>query len=124
MNQPTSQADYLKLWQQRLRAMAENADDLQHLESRREKLQTILDQALAAFQDQGAATAEKQASSRRLEALLTEGRKVATFLNAGIREHYGDRSEKLAEFRLKPFRGRRPQTEAPEPPPPQPEDAQ
>jgi len=122
MSKPTSQADYLKAWQQLLVALAENAVDLPHLESRREKLQAILNEALPVFQEQAASTAMKQDASRRLEDLLSRGRTVATFLHAGIREHYGKRSEKLAEFRLQPFRGRRPQAETPEPPP-QPEDA-
>ena len=125
MPQPSSHADHLTLWQHRLRAMSENATELQHLESRREKLQDILTQAHTVFQEQSAAKAAKQDASRRLEFLLSEGRKVFTFLNAGLREHYGKDSEKLAEFLLMPFRGRRPKTEppAPPPPPPLPEDA-
>lgn len=40
------------------------------------------------------------------------------FLNAGLRQHYGKDSEKLAEFNLVPFRGRRAKSEPPVPPMP------
>ena len=107
MDQPTSQADYLNAFQHRLNALEANIDELQHLDSRRLKLQEIYKAAILAHQDQSAATAAKQDASRKLAALLAEGQAVMTFLNAGIREHYGKDSEKLAEFKLQPFRGRR-----------------
>jgi hypothetical protein len=122
MDQPSSQADHLTVWQFRLRAMEENAADIPHLETRRIKLQDILNRAHIAVRDQAAAAAEKQDASRRLEALIAEGRMAMTFLNACLREHYGKDSEKLAEFKLMPYRGRRPKVE--EPPAPTPEDAQ
>jgi hypothetical protein len=100
-------AQSLKDWRHRLTALDGNKDDVQHLETRREKLQGIHDGALAAIRDQAAATALKQDASKRLEVLMKEGRKVDTFLTTGLREHYGDRSEKLEEFQIKPFRGRR-----------------
>lgn len=107
MEQPTSQADFLNVWQLRLDALEVNSNELPHLDSRRLRLQEIRNEALIAHRDQAAARAAKQDASRRLEALLAEGRTVMTFLNAGIREHYGKDSEKLAEFKLQPFRGRR-----------------
>lgn len=111
MDQPTSQADYLNSFQHRLNALEANINELQHLDSRRLKLQEIHKAAILAHQDQSAATAAKQDASRKLAALLAEGQAVMTFLNAGIREHYGKDSEKLAEFKLQPFRGRRAKSE-------------
>ena len=111
MAQPTSQADYLNAFQHRLNALEANINEIQHLDTRRLKLQEIHKSAILAFQDQSAATAAKQDASRRLEALLAEGQTVMTFLSAGIREHYGKDSEKLAEFKLQPFRGRRAKSE-------------
>jgi len=107
MEQPTSQADHMKLWQHRLGAMEANGNDLGHLESGREKLQGIESRAQLAFRSQSAATAAKQEASKELEILIAEGRLVMAFLNAGLRDHYGKDSEKLAEFNLSPFRGRR-----------------
>lgn len=115
---PKTQADYLNTWHHRLRALNENEEALLHLETRRDKLQVILDSANLAIRDQAAARASKQDASRRLEELLDEGRRVDGFLVAGLREHYGKESEKLAEFLIQPFRGRRAKAaEKPEPPP-------
>ena len=119
----TRQSDVIKKWQTLVSALADNIGDLEHLSTRFVKLQDFLGEAIQALQEQAAARASKQAASRRLEGLLNEGQKVATFLNVGIREHYGNRSEKLAEFRLQPLRGRRPAVKT-DPPPPQPELAQ
>jgi hypothetical protein len=55
---------------------------------------------------QAAFAASKQGATQRLQALLTDGRKLATFLRSGIRQQYGNRSEKLVEFDLQPFRAR------------------
>jgi len=120
----TSQADYIKQWQDLVSALAENADDLPHLQTRFIKLQSILAQTVGVVQEQAASRAAKQEASRRLESLLSEGQKVVTFLRAGVREHYGNRSEKLAEFHLQPLRGRRPLGRTEPEPPPQPEIAQ
>lgn len=113
---PKTQAGSMKAWQHRLRALAENADEVVHLQSKRDKLQGIHDSTLNALREQAAAKALKQEASRSLEALVAEGNKVDSFLCAGLREHYGNRSEKLAEFDLQPFRGRRPAKVLPPPP--------
>jgi uncharacterized protein (DUF2336 family) len=120
MTQPTSQADHLKLWQLRLGAMEANAAELQDLEPGRQKLQAIVNGAQSAFQVQFSATAARQESSRTLETLVSEGRLVMAYLNAGLKEHYGKDSEKLIEFGIQPFRGQRPKPAKPEPPPPPP----
>jgi len=115
----------MQLWQQRLRALEANAVELQHLESRREKLQILVNNAHSAFQVQSSTTAAKQEASKELEDLMAEGRLVMAFLNAGLREHYGKSSEKLKEFGLQPFRGLSAKSAKPEPPPPPlPEDVQ
>jgi hypothetical protein len=110
-----TQADHLKTWHNLLRALDENAADLSHLETRTEKLRTIVALAINAFQDQAANTAAKQSATRRLEEVLSQGNKTVSFLHAGLREHYGNRSEKLTEFGLQPFRNRRPQPEISQP---------
>ena len=118
MDQPTSQADHLKIWQHRLRALEANVNELADLEPGREKLQGIESRAQAALRIQSAAAAAKQEASKELDALIAEGRLVMAFLNAGLRQHYGKDSEKLAEFNLAPFRGRRAKAEPPAPPAP------
>ena len=123
MEQPSSQADHMKQWQLRLRALEANVNELAHLDSGRVKLLSIESRAQVAFQKQLSATAAKQEASRELEILIAEGRLVMAFLNAGLREHYGKDNEKLSEFQITPFRGRRAKVAPPPPPPPPPEDA-
>lgn len=83
-----------------------NTGDVTHLEMHLDKLGTFLTQVDEIEKQQAALTASKQEASKQLRALLTDGTKVATFIKAGLREHYGNRAEKLVEFGLQPFRGR------------------
>lgn len=113
---PRTYADSLKGWKQRLLALANNIDEVSHLQSKRDKLQGIYDGTVNAMRDQSTATALKQVASRNVEAFIAEGNKVDTFLCVGVREHYGNRSEKLAEFDLQPLRARYPAKVLPPPP--------
>jgi hypothetical protein len=63
--------------------------------------------------------------TRQLQEALVEGQRLATVLRLAIKEHYGIRSEKLAEFGLQPVRGRprKAKPAAPEPPAPAPQPA-
>ena len=112
-----NQADSMKGWQHRLQAVTNNGEELVHLLTRRDKLQGIYEGTIVAIQEQSAARAVKQEASRRVEELLAEGNKVDTFLCVGLREFYGNGSEKLAEFGIQPFRGRRPAKVVTVPPP-------
>jgi hypothetical protein len=106
-------------WERLLAAFMANAADFPQLEPYREELEEMLEDVKEAATEQAALTAQKQEASKRVRSLLKAGRKVATFLRLGARRRYGDSSEKLVEFGLKPFRGRpRPQEEEPvvEPP--------
>ncbi|MFL6293405.1 MAG: hypothetical protein ACJ759_21125 [Thermoanaerobaculia bacterium] len=108
MGQPSSQADFLKVWQLRLRALEAKADELADLAPTHAKLQDIETRAQSAFLRQSAAAAAKQEASKEQTVLVAEGRLVMAFLNAGLRQHYGKDSEQLAGFSLMPFRGRGP----------------
>lgn len=87
-------------------ALSANAPDLAHLEGPRTRLERILTDVQEVFKQQAALIASKQDASRRLKTLVTEGQRVANGLRKLVTEHYGLRSEKLAEFGLQPFRGR------------------
>ena len=113
---PSTYADSLKRWQRRVRAVTENIEEVTHLQSKRDKLQGIHDSTLEVLREQAEARALKQEASRNLEALVAEGNKVDTFLCVGLREHYGNRSEKLAEFDIQPFRSKHPAKVLPPPP--------
>lgn len=104
-------------WERLLFALAANIQDLPHLEAHRTLLVAMLGQLREISAQQAAMAASKQEATQRLQELLGEGRKLATFLRAGIRQHYGNRSEKLVEFDLQPLRARtRPAAEGPKPP--------
>jgi hypothetical protein len=99
-------------------ALTANAEDLAHLEGARLHLAKIVTDIEGITQRQAAFTASKQEASKQVRKLLVEGQRVASGMTKFLQEHYGTRSEKLAEFGLQPFRGRKPRTaKTPEPPP-------
>lgn len=103
-------------------ALIANAADLAYLEGTRVRFEALVNEAHAVAREQAALVAGKQQASQRLATLLNEALRMATGLQRLLTEHYGLRSEKLAEFGLQPFRGRQPkeETEEPEAPAPAP----
>ena len=53
---------------------------------------------------QASLTASKQEITKRLATLKAESLKLLTFVDSGVRQHYGNRSEKLVELGQQPFR--------------------
>lgn len=108
--------------QQLSAALAANTADLGHLDGTRQLFDALVVQAQEIVHEQAALKASKQEASRRLEYVLTEGLRLSNVLRLGVKAHYGIRSEKLAEFGMQPFRGRKlapvtePTPENPEPP--------
>lgn len=89
-----------------LAMLTANSTELSHLEYSRLRLAEMLDQAQENAGLQAVHTAAKQEASQQLRALVIEAERLATVLRYSIKQFYGIRSEKLAEFGLKPFRGR------------------
>ena len=118
MSQETTYAGILGEWQRLLVSLTANSEALTNLEGLRLKLESVLERAVALTKEQAATKAAKQQASKDLRALIPEGRRLATLLQRGVREHFGPRAEKLAEFNLQPFRGRprKPATDKPEEP--------
>lgn len=110
--------------QRLLGAMEANREELPQMEPFRAKFAGILTQAQEVIQQQAALKASKQESSKRLQRLLSDGQRLATVVRTAVKEHYGVREEKVAEFGLQPFRGRKAKvvtekpTPTPSPPPP------
>jgi hypothetical protein len=108
-------------WRRLIQPQPANQSDTPHLEGHYARLSALLTQAQDIEKQQAALTAAKQETSKQLKALLVEGRKVAAFIKAGLRERYGRSAEKLVEFGLRPFRGKKSaKPEAPEVKPPAP----
>jgi hypothetical protein len=118
----TRQADVRKEMEDLLAALEAHADELSHLEVPRKALAELvrLVQELSSQLDGLRAT--KQLGSKQLQGALNEGKKLVTFLQMGVRQHYGNRNEKLLAFGVPPFRTRsrevkaRPKPQAPETP--------
>jgi hypothetical protein len=99
---------------QRLLAVLQvNQAELPHLETHRAELDALVDQAGDIFQSQAALAASKQEASQKLASLLTDSLRLATVLRFALKHFYGPTSEKLVEFGIQPFRGRKRQ----DPPP-------
>jgi hypothetical protein len=96
--------------------MQANSADLPHLEISMARLNALLAQGLDLSKEQAIFQAGKQVKTQQLQTVLTEGSRLATLLRNALKAHYGPTSEKLSEFGLKPFRGRKAR-QAPEPDP-------
>lgn len=92
-------------WRRILKPFANNNGELPHLDGHVIKLLSLLAQVEEIAGRQRALAAAKQEMTQQLNALVVEGRKIAAFLKAGLREHYGRKAEKLTEYGLQPFRG-------------------
>ncbi len=119
--QQTRHSDVTTDWEQTSTSVAANINELPHLEAPRAKLQTTLEEVRSLQIQQDLHAAAKQQVSQRLRILLTDGKKLATFLRTGIKEHFGNRSEKLVEFGFQPFRRRKREPVVTKPPGPTPE---
>lgn len=82
-----------------------NRQDLSHVEVTWSTLVDVVTRAEVLVKQQAAFTASKQQTSQELRGLLIEGERLATILRLAIKQRYGIRSEKLAEYRMQPFRG-------------------
>jgi hypothetical protein len=90
--------------------MDANKEELPQLEPFRLKLGGIVTQAFEAAKQQAAHKVGKQESSKQLRQLLTEGNRVANVVRTAVKDHFGPRGEKVAEFGVQPFRGRKAKT--------------
>ena len=100
--------------QRLLARLTSNREELQHLEPSRARFEALFAQIQEAADRQALHTASKQEASQQLNTHLTEAERLATVLQLAVKQHYGIRAEKLADFGLQPFRGR-PRKTAPEP---------
>ena len=88
-------------------ALEANAEDLPQLEMSRARLGELVMELQRVTHLQASLTAQKQEATERLKSLMVEANSVASLLRKGVTVHYGTRSEKLAEFGMEPYRGRK-----------------
>jgi hypothetical protein len=102
---------------QRLRdALNTNSESLKHLEGSLTQYDGMVAKAQELSNRQGALTAEKQETTKQFRETLNEAQRLGTVLRLAVKQHFGIRSEKLAEFNLQPFRGRKASAPLPLPP--------
>jgi hypothetical protein len=99
-------ANDLKEWDLLTAAIAANAPDLPQTEIPRAALGTLRDEMRTLVVEQSLHKANKQQVSKRMAEIHAEGSKLATVLRFLIKQHYGNRSDKLVELGIQPFRGR------------------
>jgi len=107
-------------------SIAANIPDLPHLEQSCLQFVSMVGNLQEVSKQQAALVADKQEASKKFKTLLIECQRLASVLRAAVKQHYGIRSEKLAEYNLQPFRGRKPSEKRrskkqPEPSPVQPQ---
>lgn len=93
--------------QQLAAAIAANTSELPHLEKSSLQYIEMVGNLQGLAKQQAALVASKQEASKQFRTLLIECERLASVLRAAIKQHYGIRSEKLAEYSLQPFRGRK-----------------
>ena len=109
-------ADHVTEWEALAVSAAANAAEAPQFELSRVALERVLGDVRGLTVQQATLQASKQQVSQRLRTLMSEGTKLATLMKVLVKQHYGNRNEKLVEFRMKPFRGRS-RKEEPAPPP-------
>jgi hypothetical protein len=117
MPKQTTKAGKLGTLQNLRDSLVANQANLPQLEGSTSTFDAMVTKAQELATRQGALTAEKQDISKQLGDTLTEAQRLSTVLRFAVKQHFGIRSEKLAEFNLRPFRGRKKPAEAPNQPP-------
>jgi len=90
----------------RSKALAENIEELSYLKPKIDRLDALLALLYELSVEQARLTAARQEISKQIAELHDEAQKLMTFLDVAVRQHYGNRSEKLAAFGLQPFRSK------------------
>lgn len=106
MPEPTL-GQFLKAGEVISKSLEAHAAEIPHLESPRVKFASLFAEIKDLAAQQAALTAQKQEVTKKLSALLIDGKELLTFLKVGVKQHFGKRAEKLVAFGIQPFRSRR-----------------
>lgn len=85
-------------------ALTANSAELPMLELPRVRLEAMNAELKDLTAQQASLTAGKQEVSKRIADLVQAARKLLTFVDVVVKQHYGNRAEKLVEFGVQPFR--------------------
>lgn len=90
----------------RIKALTANIEEIRHLKEPLARLDEMLALLKELTVEQARLTASRQEVSKRIAELTDQAQKLMTFLDVGVKQHYGNRSEKLVEYGLQPFRSK------------------
>jgi hypothetical protein len=102
-----SYAKVMREWEVLLTKVSANKEDLPFVEDYRAQLEAELNGVKETIERQTAMQAAFQNETRNLEKFLERGKALAVNIRAGVVTRYGNRSEKLIEFGMRPVRSRR-----------------
>jgi hypothetical protein len=124
MQNETTQSGILGELQRFETSTASAIDAIPHLQPTRVRFGAAVDVAADLLKRQAAAIADKQELSGQIPPALKDAQRLATILRKGLQQHFGPDADRLAEFGIKPLRGRQRPAPAPDPgdptPPPPP----
>jgi hypothetical protein len=106
MSKSDRNANDLKEWEHTTAAIAVNAADLPQAEIPRVALEKLTEELRKLVLEQSLHRANKQQASQRMAVIHSEGAKLATVLRFIVKQHYGNRNDKLVELGVKPLRNR------------------
>ena len=92
--------------ERRSKALSANIEETPHLMRPLAKLDALLALLKELTAEQARLTAARQEVSKRIAEIMDEARMLMTFVDLGVKQHYGNRSEKLIEYDLQPFRSK------------------
>lgn len=93
-------------WRALLASWEEAGLDLPEAGQHRERLKAMFERVYQLEQERAALEAAKQVATQEIRDILQEGQKTANYLRAALKLHYGNRSEELVAFGMKPLRTR------------------
>jgi hypothetical protein len=90
----------------RSKALAANIEETPHLMTPLAKLDALLALLKELTAEQARLTAARQEISKRIAEIMEQAKRLMTFVDLGVKQHYGNRSEKLIEYGLQPLRSK------------------
>ena len=94
-------------WAQTFAGVKANPQETEHLQPGAVRLQGLHTRAGELSVRQASLTTAKQEVTKELQQVIREGDALADFLRTGARAHFGPDSEKMIEFGMLPFRGKK-----------------
>jgi hypothetical protein len=107
MSEETTYVGIRGEWQDLLKPFEDKPPGLEHLQPLCGKFIIILGRTNELTMQQAALSANRQAISKELRQLMSDGQRYAAVLRRALKAHFGPRAEELTAFKLQPFRGRK-----------------